>query len=88
MQLPDLIKEMKSQEVLVATLRLGVCMQKEKDTAKYRRAKRQFSRIKTIVEQKRSEELLSKKSKSTVSTSANLPAGKAGATADGSTPQK
>lgn len=47
MQMPDLLREMKAQELLVEKLRLGVALKKEKDTARYRREKRQFARMKT-----------------------------------------
>ena len=57
MQISDLIKEIKSQRTLVAKLRLGVKMQKEKDTSKYTREKKQLSRMMTVLTEKRAEEL-------------------------------
>ncbi|MDD5751683.1 MAG: hypothetical protein PHS73_04160 [Candidatus Peribacteraceae bacterium] len=47
MQKPDLLREMKAQVILVEKLRLGIRLQKEKDTARYRREKKVFARMQT-----------------------------------------
>jgi len=47
MQKTDLVREMKAQVVLVEKLRLGIRLQKEKDTARYRREKKVLARMQT-----------------------------------------
>lgn len=49
MQEKDLAKEIRDQQNLVVKLRMGVKMQKEKDSAKYIRAKKQLARMKTVL---------------------------------------
>ena len=52
MQQSDLQKELKSQRAVVAKLAIGIQMQKEKDTAKYRREKKVLSRMMTALGEK------------------------------------
>ena len=47
MQKADLLRELKAQVVLVEKLRLGIRLQKEKDTARYRREKKVLARMQT-----------------------------------------
>ncbi len=49
MPLEDLLREIKEQSSVVAKLRLGIKMNKEKDTAKYKREKKQLARMKTVL---------------------------------------
>lgn len=48
----DLLKEIAQQEANVVKLRLGVKLGKEKDSAKYIRARKQLARMKTVLTQK------------------------------------
>ena len=48
MNLADLTREIFLQKALVAKMRLGIKMKKEKDTAKYRRERRQLARMETV----------------------------------------
>jgi len=66
----DLQREIAQQKVLIASQRMGVRLQKEKDTAKYQREKKNLARMHTIYTEKRQEELLSTKTESTVPASA------------------
>ena len=52
MQVKDLLRELREQAALVAKLRLGIKMKKEKDTGKYRREKKQLSRMQTVLTEK------------------------------------
>ena len=52
MQQSDLQKELQSQRAVVAKLAIGIQMQKEKDTAKYRREKKVLSRMMTALGEK------------------------------------
>ena len=45
----DLRKEIRSQQTIVAQLRMGVKMGKEKDSAKYIRERKQLARMKTAL---------------------------------------
>ena len=45
MQRPDLLREIKAQELLVSKLRVGVELKKEKDTARLKRERRQLARM-------------------------------------------
>ncbi len=47
MQPDDLHREIRAQHTLVEKMRIGIQMSKEKDTAKYRREKRQLARMHT-----------------------------------------
>ena len=59
MPLDDLHREVREQELSVAKLRMGVHLNKEKDTAKYQREKKQLARMKTVwAEKQRSESTL------------------------------
>ncbi|MFH1670412.1 MAG: 50S ribosomal protein L29 [Patescibacteria group bacterium] len=49
MQSEDLLRELCEQAAIVAKLRLGIKMNKEKDTGKYRREKKQLSRMQTVI---------------------------------------
>jgi len=75
MQSNDLEKEIREQSVLVAKLRMGVKLGKEKDSAKYQREHKQLARMTTIMTEKRTEELLEAASTPTVSarTTSNTP---------------
>jgi hypothetical protein len=66
MQLPDLLKEMKEQTLTVEALRLGIKLQKEKDTARYRREKKVLARMRTELQRKRREQLRAPVKNSTV----------------------
>jgi len=48
----DLLREIREQCALVAKLRLGIKMKKEKDTAKYRREKKQLAKMQTVLTEK------------------------------------
>ena len=52
MNLTDLRREIREVSTLVAKMRLGIKMNKEKDTAHYRREKRQLARMQTVLTQK------------------------------------
>ncbi|MCF7844275.1 MAG: hypothetical protein K9M03_00410 [Kiritimatiellales bacterium] len=52
MQAKDLLREIYDQSALVAKMRLGIKMNKEKDTGKYRREKKMLSRMKTVLTEK------------------------------------
>lgn len=58
MQMKDLLGEIRTQERLVSKLRLGVKLRKEKDTAKYKSEKKQLARMRTVLAEKRADELL------------------------------
>ena len=51
----DLQREIKEQSAVVAKLRLSVKMNKEKDSAKYKKEKKQMARMKTVLKEKQSE---------------------------------
>ncbi len=68
MQINDLLHEIVELELAVGKLRLGVKLRKEKDTGKYRREKRHLARMKTVLTEKRSEQLPTAKPVSTVPT--------------------
>ena len=52
MQVVDLLKEITQQKNLVAKLRLAVQLQKEKDSAKYKREKKQLAKMQTVLSEK------------------------------------
>jgi len=52
MNLADLKREIREQSAMVAKLRLGISMKKEKDTAKFKREKKQLARMLTVLTQK------------------------------------
>ncbi len=52
MQPADIARDARDQRTLVSKLRLGIKLQKEKDTAKYRREKKLLSRMLTILSEK------------------------------------
>jgi ribosomal protein L29 len=52
MQPKDLLRELREQAATVAKLRLGIKMNKEKDSGKYSREKKQFARMKTVLTEK------------------------------------
>ena len=52
MNLADLMRETAGQQAIVAKLRLGIKMQKEKDSAKYRREKKQLAQMQTVLTEK------------------------------------
>ncbi len=60
----DLHREIKGKSLSVAKMRLDVAIGSQKDTAEYRREKREFARLLTIA---REQELNSKPKKTTVS---------------------
>jgi len=64
MQIGDLIREILQHMSLVAKLRLGIKMKKEKDSAKYKREKKQLSRMQTVLSEKKAEAAESNKEKS------------------------
>ncbi len=59
MQQDDLQKELRAQETLVRKMRIGIAMNKEKDTAKYRREKKILARMHTAQVQKHASALKS-----------------------------
>ena len=67
MQIKDLQGEVNAQEHLVSKLRLGVKLNKEKNSAKYKGEKKQLARMNTVLTEKQTEKLLMEESKSTVS---------------------
>tara|TARA_Y100000310_G_scaffold302833_1_gene340594 strand:- start:1828 stop:2118 length:291 start_codon:yes stop_codon:yes gene_type:complete len=82
MQSQDLRGEMRAQEKLVNKLRLGVQLQKEKDSAKYITEKKQLARMSTVLTEKQAEELHAKNAERTVD------APKEAAKAESSSPSK
>lgn len=52
MQVEDLRKEAAAKRTVIAKLKLGIEMQKEKDTAKLRRERRALARMETILGEK------------------------------------
>ena len=52
MSMDDLHGEARAQDMNVRKLRMGVTMGKEKDTAQYRRERKQLARMKTAMTQK------------------------------------
>ena len=67
MQVADLERDIAAQQAMVRKLRLGIQMNKEKDSAKYRREKRSLARLQTVLtEKKKQGSLLPKAKKSTV----------------------
>ncbi len=52
MQVGDLRKEIRSQQTSVQKMRVQITMNTEKDTAKYRREKRQLARMMTVLTEK------------------------------------
>ena len=52
MNLSDLNREAKGQYALTAKMRLGINMKKEKDTALYRKEKKQLARLMTVLNEK------------------------------------
>lgn len=57
MQVKDLLKEIDEKRLAVAKMAMGVRMQSEKDTAKYRREKRELARMLTILGEKKASDL-------------------------------
>ncbi len=57
MQADDLRRELRAQETLVRKLRIGISLNKEKDTAKYRREKKTLARMHTAATQKQASAL-------------------------------
>ncbi|MFA7682174.1 MAG: 50S ribosomal protein L29 [Candidatus Peribacteraceae bacterium] len=49
MQMKDLLREIREQSALVAKLRLGISMNKEKDTARFTKEKTQLARMHTVL---------------------------------------
>lgn len=70
MQLSDLVREIKAQELLVEQVRLSIGLKKEKDTAKLRRSRRTLARMKTEWARKTATPLQGSAKPSTVSASA------------------
>lgn len=66
MQMPDLVREIKAQVLLVEQLRLGVQLHKEKDTAKLRRERRRLAQMKTEWTRKTAAQLQGSEKPSTV----------------------
>jgi len=52
MDIDSLRKELKALRTSVAKLKMGIAMQKEKDTAKYQKEKKQLARMLTVVSAK------------------------------------
>ena len=68
MSIEDLKREINEISVSVAKMRLGIEMKKEKNSSKYKAAKKYLARLKTILSEKMIEESLkSEPSTSTVS---------------------
>jgi ribosomal protein L29 len=57
MNLADLSKETQQQKFEVAKLSMHVCMQKEKNVAKYKTAKKKLAQMNTVLTEKRKEQL-------------------------------
>lgn len=68
--LPDLLREIKAQTLLVEKLRAGIALKKEKDTARLKRERRQLARMQTERTRKTRTALPSAPPASTVSASA------------------
>ena len=58
MSLKDLLKEIRDQRVTVAKLKMGVKLQKEKNTAKFQQAKKHLARLETVYGEKQAEQLI------------------------------
>ena len=69
MQVKDLRREVREQRTLVAKLRMTVRMEKEKDSAKYKREKRQLSRMLTVMTSNQADEATNASKSSETSTS-------------------
>lgn len=70
MSIADLSAEVRECKHLVAKLRMGVSLQKEKDTAKLQKEKKHLARMLTVLtERKKAETALSKDEKSVSSPS-------------------
>ncbi|MBI3331557.1 hypothetical protein HYZ99_01195 [Candidatus Peregrinibacteria bacterium] len=52
-QVTDLERDVRAQQSLVAKLRMGIKLQKEKDSAKYKREKKTLARMMTVLTEKR-----------------------------------
>ncbi len=52
MPLADLQRETVKQRLVVAKMHMGISMQKEKDTAKYRRERKLAARMSTVMREK------------------------------------
>ena len=75
----DLRKEVEEKRAIVAKMRMGVALQAEKDTAKYRREKRMLARLITVlgqVEKSAAKPLKDASKSSTVPASAKATVGK------------
>ena len=57
MSAKDLQQEIREAKIEVAKLRMGVRLQKEKDTAKYEKERKQVARMETILSEKLSNEV-------------------------------
>lgn len=66
MQAKDLLKEIDNKRLTVAKLGMTVRMQSEKDTAKYRREKKDLARMLTILGEKKVMELKEEPKNATV----------------------
>lgn len=69
MSVEDLHTEIRSSRNLIAKLRLGVTLQKEKNTAKYDNEKKQLARMLTVLSQKKKAETTLSSSEKQVSSS-------------------
>lgn len=54
MQPSDLEREVAAKRMQIAKMRIGVEIRQEKDTAKFRREKKELARMLTVLRQKRS----------------------------------
>jgi len=55
MQISELEKDLQEKKLIVAKMRLDVDMRSQKDTAQYKKEKKQVARIQTIITQKKAE---------------------------------
>lgn len=69
MSIADLTAEVRESQNLIAKLRLGVTMQKEKDTAKLQKEKKHLARMQTVLSTLKKEETALSKAEKSVSSS-------------------
>lgn len=58
MSVSDLRREIVEKRALVSKMRLGIAIQKEKDTSRYQREKKELARLLTVLHEKEAEATL------------------------------
>ena len=67
----ELFRERSSTRLIVAKMRMGIELKKEKDTAAYKRAKRGLSRMETVLSEKMQKKNFSESSASSASSASS-----------------